>query len=423
MSTTFDAKVLVVVGVVIVAARLCGILARRLGQPPVIGEVVAGILLGPTVLGALPGGIEESLFSAELRPVLVALGTLGVVFYVFLVGLDLRIARAPAQQRAIVSVAAMSFAVPFVLGVGLGGALWSGHATATGDVVSFSLFVGTALAVTALPVLARIVEECGLTRHASGEVAMSAAVLQEPLIWLTLALSLVLSHASEAGKMVHTLLGTAAFAVGMLAIWWKLRRPRPSVAGAATVLEGSMSVTPAIGFVCASSAASAAAGLHPVIGALAAGAALPRQRSRVWRDSMWSSVEPITRYVLLPVFLVLPGLSVNLRDLPLGGAGWVALVLVVACAGKGVTGFASARWSGMDRHDALLVGALMNTRGLVELVVLNVGYAAGILDERLFGILLLAALFTTGATGPLVRFIQRRAPRQPSVASAAWGRE
>jgi len=409
MSSTFDARVLLSIAVVILAARLCGMLAERLRQPPVIGEVVAGILLGPTLLGALPGDLSATLFPEEVKPALVAVGTLGVVFYVFLVGLDLHISHASVQQRAIVSVTVASFAVPFLLGTGLGVVLHDDGVGAHGEALSFALFVGTAMSVTALPVLARIIEECRLVRHRSGEVAMSSAVLQEPLIWFALALCLFLSRADESGALARTLLGTTALAAGLFAIAWMLRHPRTRLATSGVLSRGS-GLTPALGFVCATSAASAAVGIHPVIGALAAGVALPRQRTHAWRETLRGHVDPMTRYVLLPVFLVLPGLSIDLGSLPLAGAWQVVLVFAIACVGKGATSYAAARWSRMERTDALLVGVLMNTRGLVELVVLNVGFAAGLISERVFAVLLLAALLTTTATGPLVERIQQRAP-------------
>jgi Kef-type K+ transport system membrane component KefB len=385
--------VLLDLAVILVAAAGGGWLAHRLGQPRVVGEMIAGILLGPTLWGH--GTLD--LFPLEARPALTSLSTLGVVLFMFLVGLELRHEHLDGHRKRLAAgVAAAGTALPFVLGVLSALLLYESSAPRGVDRLAFCLFVGTALSITAFPVLARILVERGLHDRPLGAVVMAAAAFDDVASWITLALALAVISSSGLGSLAGTVALTALVALaarwvhGVLARWDPDRAFGPmALPLAAAAVLGSALVTHVIG-------------LHEIFGAFIAGVVVPRGR---FADELRRRLEPAAA-LLLPVFFVVTGLRVELGAVGADGVWQFALILAAACVGKVVGAGLGGRATGLGARESLAVGVLMNARGLTELVVLNMGLEAGAIDRDLFSLLVLMAIVTTVATGPLLGAIR-----------------
>ncbi|MFJ8795272.1 cation:proton antiporter [Streptomyces sp. NPDC102462] len=392
------------VAVIVVASRLLGALARRCGQPAVVGQIVAGIALGPTLLGRLPGDLTGRLFPSEVLPFLTVLAQIAVVLFMFMVGYEMDPRQLRRGGRAAVTVALCAFLVPAGLGAGLAGAFPGVFAAVRPDGVdgrSFWLFMAVALSVTALPVLAAVVRERGLAGTPAGGVATAAAGLMDGVAWLVLAVALAGTGHTMGRPWPVTLLLIAVFVavvflvVRPLLAWWLER------SGALQANQRTLALALALGTAWVTSEL----GLHAVFGGLLAGIAMPR-RNGVPDADVLRPVEE-SAGLLLPLFFVTTGLSFNIGSLDGDGGALLALVLVVATLGKLLPGYAAARLSGLDRHGSALVAALVNTRGLTELIVLNVALEAGVISAELFTVLVLMALVTTFMTGPLISLVRR----------------
>jgi Kef-type K+ transport system membrane component KefB len=394
------------VAIVIGASSLLGAIARRCGQPTVVGQIVAGILLGPSLLGRLPGHLTTRLFTHAAVPYLSVISQLAVVIFMFTVGyeIDFRSLRGHGRGRAAPLVAAGALLIPLALGSGL--AVTARHAfTAIGephaDSRSFVLFMAVATSITALPVLASIVRERGLAGTTAGTIATAAAGIMDVTAWLVLAVALVGTSAATSRPWPVTVLLLAGFVVLMLVVvrpalrWW-IRRPGAML---------SNQVPLALLLAVASAWVTASLGLHPVFGAFLAGLTMPSRDDGPDADVL--RIMEQAGGLLLPLFFVVTGLTMNIGAL--NGEDVILLVVIVACAMLGKIGpaYGAARLSRLDRRQSAMVAALVNTRGLTELIALNVGLSAGIIHQRLFTILVLMALITTMATGPLISAIGR----------------
>lgn len=399
------------VALVIGVSSLLGAVARRCGQPTVIGQILAGILLGPSLLGRLPGHLTNRLFTHAAVPYISVIAQLAVVIFMFTVGYEIDFRPLRGRGRAAPLVAAGALLVPFALGSGV--AVADRHAflsigeSHTGR--SFVLFMGVAVSVTALPVLASIVRERGLAGTLAGTIATTAAGIMDVAAWLVLAVALVGTSAASSRPWFETVLLLAGFIVLMLAVirpalrWW-IRRP-------GTLLSNQIPL--ALVLAVASAWVTATLGLHPVFGAFLAGLTMPGREDAPDADVL--RVMEQAGGLLLPLFFVVTGLTMNIGAL--NGSDVVLLVIIVACAMLGKIGpaYGAARLSRLDRRQSATVAALVNTRGLTELIALNVGLSAGIIDQRLFTILVLMALITTMSTGPLISAIGRTGgEREPS---------
>jgi len=395
--------------VLAVARALRGVLGR-LRQPPVMGEVLAGLVLGASVLGALPGDPSAALFTPDALAVLTALGQVAVVAYLFTVGAELDPRALRREGPAVALVAVVSFLVPWGAGAALALALHPGVAGRP-PLVPFVLFLGTALAVTAFPVLARIVDARHLRGRPAGRIALGAAAGQELLVWPALAVAVALGSGDGRSPAAVLALGVAALAlvVGLA------RLAAPAVAARWPALAGPA----AIAGLAVSAGATGLAGLHLVVGAFLFGAALPPALRAGGLAALRRRPAAVISALGLPLFFALPALRVDVWALGAGGLGLLAVVLAVAVAAKLLSAAAAAAAAGSPRREALTVGALMNARGLVELVVLSVGLQAGLIDERLFAVMVLMALVTTLATGPLVDGIAVARRRRGGRATAA----
>jgi Kef-type K+ transport system membrane component KefB len=415
-------RVLVDVALVIVVARCLAVLLRRLGQPPVLAEILAGIALGPSLLGAIAPGLSGTLFPSEVTQTLAGIGTLGLVLFMFFVGLELDLAAARRQRRTVAGISAGSLAVPF--GCGLLLALWLHHTHGTVDgqdvpLLAFMLFIATAIAITAFPVLARILADHALTETRIGTIATSSAAIQDLTGWILLAVSLSVAEGRGGGHVVVVIAATAAVvAIVLGAVRPALRSvlgPRGSLVDNETAALATV-----LGLLAATAGATQLIGLHSAIGAFLFGVAFPRECLPAMLPSLRRSLWPLTMVVLLPIYFLGPGLSVDVGSI--GGSGFleVAVIIAVACAAKGVGTAGAARLVGNSRHDSATLGVLLNTRGLVELIVLSIGLSAAVLDQALYSEFVLMALFTTLLTGPLLRamgFPQALPSRSASSAS------
>lgn len=402
------ALVVLDIAVIVVVARLIGRACVRLGQPSVIGEILAGVALGPSLLGALPGDPTSFLFPAEVRPYLTVVASLGLVIYMFVVGLELNLDLVRGKERLAATISLSSVALPFGLGTGLAWWLHEQHDRAADgsriDLLPFALFIGASMSVTAFPVLARILAEHRLNRAATGALALACAAVDDVLAWIMLAVVLAVI---QAGDVTDLLLMTAE-SVGFVLVIFFVVAPR--LRGLVRVRQTEGRLTPdAFAVVMVgtfvSSFITEEIGIHAIFGAFLFGAAMPRRGAEQLTQEVLERVEPITVLLLLPVFFITTGLKVDVTGLGGHGVVELAVVLAVACTGKFVGAAVAARLGGVHTRRAAALGVLMNTRGLTELVILNIGYEVGVLDRDLFTILVLMALVTTVMTSPILRRI------------------
>jgi Kef-type K+ transport system membrane component KefB len=396
--------------VTLAATHGLGRMVRRIHQPPVVGELIAGLLLGPTLLGALPGDPSRVIFPSQVTSILTTVGQIGVILYIFLVGLDLNTLGIARRGRDVITISLASLLVPLALGALLGAQLYSSHRLAAGHEVAplaFVLFTGTAMAMTAFPVLARILRDTGLQRHAIGGLAISCAAIIDVLGWILLALALAVASSTGAKGLVLMVAEGAAFIVVLLVLirpfLARLIARQPTSHGSA---HWFLVVILAMMF--ASAAITDAIGLHPLFGALLFGAIYPRRRDPVSTMALDATLRPLTLWVILPFYFLVPGLHVNLREMLHGGLLQLALILAVACGGKLAGAVGATRARGYSWHDAAVMGTLMNTRGLIELVILSAGVSAHVLDAKLYGLMVVMALITTMTTGPSLRLLYGR---------------
>ncbi|MFJ9818693.1 cation:proton antiporter [Streptomyces sp. NPDC101151] len=395
------ATVLGDVALVVLVSWLFAGLAQRLGQPTVIGQILAGIALGPTLLGRLPGDPSGHLFPAEARPFLSVLAQIAVVLFMFVAGyeIDFRTFRA---GRTAVSVAAAALLTPMALGaavVSLCGGLFSAVDPGHAGRQSFAMFMAVAVSITALPVLAAIVRERGAAGTAAGTVSIAAAGFMDVAAWLVLAA--VLSDSGQPTRWswpvaLALLAAFVAFVLGLVrpALRWWLSRP-------ATVLSNPVPV--ALVFALGSAWVTESLGLHAVFGGFLAGLAMPRRDGAPNADVLRPMEQ--TSGLLLPLFFVTTGLSVDIGTLGADGFGLLGVLLLVAIAGKAAPAYGVARLRGLDTRQSALIAVMVNTRGLTELIALDVGRSAGLIGQDLYAVLVLMALVTTFMTGPLLQLI------------------
>jgi Kef-type K+ transport system membrane component KefB len=395
-------------------AKLAGLLLRRLGQPAVIGEMVAGIVLGPSLFGWLLPAAQGWLFPPDSIGALTGLSQIGVLVFMFAAGAEFDLSRVQGQRSLAFVVAHTGIVVPFLLGIGLAQLLYAHYAPAGVGFAGFAMFLGIALSVTAFPVLLRILSERGYTTRPVGVIAVACAAIADATAWLLLGAIVAIA---QAGSLVDVGL---SLAVGLAIAWLAMGVARPRLADVpvAADSEGRWMVGLLLAIL-VSALATEAIGLHALFGAFLAGMAV--SRNPALRRLVEGRIEPFATVLLLPLFFASTGLRTRL-DL-LQGSEWLLCLGIVAIATVGKMGgtVLAARFSGLGGRDALRLGALMNTRGLMELIVLALGLQLGLLDERLYAILVLVAIVTTVMTGPLLTLIDssearaaRRAALQPA---------
>ncbi|MBA3252610.1 MAG: cation:proton antiporter [Geodermatophilaceae bacterium] len=401
------AFVLLDIAVIMIAARLFGRAARAIRQPAVVGEIVAGIALGPSLLGALPGELDETLFPPDVRPYLYILAQLGLILFMFIVGLELDVALIRGRERVAGAISLSSVVLPFALGFGLTLILHPLHDEVDGQPVSLlalGLFVGVAMSITAFPVLARILGDRGMHRTPAGVLALACAAFDDILAWTLLAFVVAVAKGGSPFEVVQIVGLTAVFAAAMfLGVKPLLRRLVKWHESAGRLTPDVLAVV-LIG-VLLSSYATDKIGIHSIFGAFIFGAIMPREGAAALTRDILERLEQVSVLLLLPVFFVIAGLGTNVGGLGFGGIWQLGLVLLVAIGGKFVGAFAGARALGVPTRQASVIGVLMNTRGLTELVILQIGRDLGVLDGELFTMLVVMALVTTAMTEPLLRLV------------------
>jgi Kef-type K+ transport system membrane component KefB len=424
---------LVQIGVVLVAARVVGLLFRYLKQPQVVGEMVAGILLGPSLLGWAAPAISAQLFPPASLGFLNSLSQVGLLIFMFLVGVELdpRVLRDKSHTALVTSHA--SIVAPFFLGALLALFLYPRLSHDGVTFTGFALFMGAAMSVTAFPVLARILRERGLLKTRVGAVAIACAAVDDVTAWCILAgVVAVVRSGGGATSLWVTVGGSAAFvAVMVLGIRPVLARVEGTFHRRGKLTQDLLGVILLLGL--ASAWVTEYVGIHALFGAFLAGAIMPKGEHFV--HALTEKLEDVTVVLLLPLFFAFTGLrtAFGLVD----GAemwGYAALIILVAVAGKWGGSTLAARFSGMSWREAGAVGVLMNTRGLMELVILNIGLDIGVISPALFAMMVLMALVTTFMTSPLLEWIyparlirengdltQRHRDAEKSFASAPVG--
>ena len=402
-------QLLAALAVIVPAIGVAGAASRRLGQPAVVGELIGGLLLGPSLLGWLAPQLAAVLLPPSIHGLLALLGSLGVVLYMFLVGLELDVQELRRSARTTVLVSQAGMVIPLLLGVLLGIWLFGAYAPPGPSRLVFALFLGVSLSVTAFPVLARILTDRGMQRTSLGITALSAAAVQDAMAWCLLAVVVGLAQSAAGGGLL-TIALTAGFVLALVA--WVRPAARRLLTGVRHRRAVALASVALLGGLAVSAATTEAIGVHAVFGAFLFGVVIPHEGPVA--AALRHRIHGLALMVLLPVFFVSLGTRIDL--LAIGGpASWsvLAAILLAACAGKIGGTMIGARLTGLGWRDAATLGALMNTRGLVELIVLDVGLRLGILSPPLFAMLVVTALVTTFMTGPLLRLFR------PPVAAPA----
>ncbi|MFE1291393.1 cation:proton antiporter [Streptomyces sp. NPDC058751] len=391
------------IAVVILLGLVLGRLFGRIRQPAVIGEITAGIALGPSVLGQLPGDLTQRLFPSDIRPLLNGVSQVALVLFMFVVGWEFekRLVRPHAGLAAGVSLS--SIAVAFGLGVALAVYLHPQHSTVAGHHVSFAtfaVFLGTAMSVTAFPVLARILNDNKLLDTRVGSLALASAAIDDVLAWCLLAyVSAMVSADGDYAKLVRVAGFGLLFTAGMLlvvrplldALVWRW---------AAAERWGQLLAVLAAGAL-VSAWLTSWIGVHAIFGAFLFGFITPREPAALLTSHVRKPLDDMN-LVLLPVFFVVTGLNVDLGALTAEDTVAMLLIIAVACVGKLLGAIVPARLAGLGWRESKDLGLLMNTRGLTELVILNAAMTLGVLDVRMFTMMVVMALVTTAMAGPLL---------------------
>lgn len=401
------ADVLIDIAIIVVVARLVGLLFRKLRQPAVVGEIIAGIALGPSLLGAFPGNLPTHLFPMAARPSLQVLADIGIVLFMFIVGLEADLDLIKGRVRLAVSVSLSSIVVPFGLGLGAAVLLHHTYGTVGNQTVKFwpfALFIGASMSITAFPVLARILSERGMHRTTLGTLALACAAVDDVAAWSLLAVVVAVVEASGLLDLPRILMSGALFVGLMIGV------VRPLLVKLAARYSDKPRLPPEVlAFVLAGLLTSAWAtdriGIHAIFGAFVFGAIMPKKTAAALVQEVIERIESITVLLLLPIFFIVTGLNVNVRELGLTGLGDMMVILAAAIVGKFIGATLAARAQGVPSRRAMALGTLMNTRGLTELVILNIGLSLGVLDEQLFTLLVVMAVVTTVMTEPLLRLV------------------
>jgi Kef-type K+ transport system membrane component KefB len=386
--------------VILSLARLCGALMTRLGQPAVIGEILAGIVLGPTVLGWIVPGTMQALFPEALRPPLELLSQLGLIVFMFVVGLELDREGLPQRFAGVLTISLSGIAAPMLMGLLLAaGGLYRVNGLPQTPFPAFALSVAVAMAITAFSVLARILADRQLLRTPLGSLALACASIDDVCAWALLAVAIALHRHGSLLEALPSLLGVVGFAAAMALV---MPRLGPGLLGRFRHrgLDGTL-LTLILVPVLLSAMVTEALGIDVIFGGFLFGALLPGDRA--FREALRLRCGDFASLVLLPIFFALSGLNTDLRLLLGPMALLVPLVIALAMLGKFSGVYAAARLNGVAARSAWNLAWLMNTRGLTELIVLNIGLRLGIISPLVFALFVVMALVTTVSTGLLLR--------------------
>lgn len=391
--------------IIIIASRLTGIAVKRIGQPVVMGEIIAGIALGPSLFGHFFPEASDIIFPASSLGNLQMLSQVGLILFMFVIGmeLDLNIIRNKVRSALVISYA--SILIPFGMGMGLAWLLADDFLPAGVPLYAFALFTGIAMSITAFPVLARVIRERGISNTRMGIIAITAAALNDVMGWCLLAFVIAMVRADGLHTPLYTLGGTILYIAAMLFIVRPfLKRLAERKVNLTIIRQSTMAIIFIV--LLLSSLCCELLGIHALFGAFMTGIVMPLQWN--FRKLIIDKIEDVALVLLLPLFFVLTGLRteiglVNTPEL------WTICLLItlVAIAGKLGGSYIAARYTGENNHDSLGIGILMNTRGLMELIILNIGYDLGILSPQVFTMMVIMALATTLMTNPLLNLTDR----------------
>lgn len=430
MTRSADEILLFVLGgivVIVATGRLVGWVFARAGQPAVVGEIVGGLLLGPSALGLLPGDPSAWLFPSDIQPYLQVIATLGLIIFMFVIGLELDPRVIAGERRAAISVSLAGVSVPFLLGALTAILVHPSHDVALPlgateevavDRLAFALFCGLAISGSAFAILARILDERNLFRTRIGSVLLASTVVDDVTVWMLASVVLTIAAAGSAVSVPITLGGLALF----VAVLFVVVRPLLG-----RLLGRSTNLTPA-GFAVLLIGLFGAAlyttwlGISPILGAFFFGAAVPRQGLTGHFAEINVRLESLSVLVLLPVFFAVTGLGVDLSTIGLDGLALLVLFVAVATTGKLIGGLIGCRLNGIRGRRAAAVGVLMNTRGLSELALITIGRSLGVFDTTMFTVLVCTAISTTLVSGPLLRFVYPKAMIDADIAAGERSR-
>jgi len=391
------------IGIVLVAARLCGVVFRWIRQPQVVGEMAAGILLGPSLLGWAAPDLSASLFPPESLTHLNTLSQVGLVLFMFLVGLELDPKLLRGRTHSSIAISHTSIIVPFALGAGAAWWLYDSYSPPSVPFVSFLLFLGAAMSVTAFPVLARILSERHLLTSRVGAITVACAAVDDVTAWCILAFVVAVARAQGIVPAVWTTGLALAFIFAMLFV------ARPFLGRLTSRVASREGLTPTVVaitllFLLLSSTVTELIGIHALFGAFMFGAILPKDGKLA--EALADKIETVAVVLLLPLFFAYSGLrtEIGLVSQP---KEWLVtgIVILLATAGKFGGSALAARFTGLRWREASAIGILMNTRGLMELIVLNLGLDLGVISPTVFTMLVIMALATTFATTPILRWV------------------
>ena len=396
---------LIQIVVIVFISKLLASLVRRIGQPMVVGEVIAGILLGPSVLGLFLPAVSQFIFQPASLPNLNFLSQLGLILFMFIIGLELDVQLLKHKAHTAVVVSHASIIIPFAMGVSLAYFLYAKFAPPHISFLAFGLFMGIAMSITAFPVLARILHERGLTKTALGSLAITCAAADDVTAWCILAAVIAVVQAGNAISALFTVLISFVYVIAML----KLVRPwleRVETKYPSTENLNRTFAVVAFVVLFLSALTTEVIGIHALFGAFLAGASMPAHAQ--FRKLLASRIEDVSLVILLPLFFAFTGLKTQIGLLN-DSTTWLVcgLIILVAVAGKFGGSSLAARFTGQSWSDSFALGALMNTRGLMELIVLNLGYDLGVLSPTIFTMMVLMALVTTFMTAPALYWIER----------------
>ncbi len=396
---------------IVLATRVCGVLMRKAGQPAAIGEMLAGILLGPSLVGWLWPDFFQLVFPPASLGTLRMLSQIGVCLFMFVIGMELDVSQLKQQARTAVLVSQVGILFPYLLGVLSALWLFAGQAAPGTAFLPFALFIGISLSLTAFPVLARILEERGLTRTALGTTALACAATNDVAAWTLLACVVAIV---KAGGLAPAFLSMALVLLFVAVMLFVVKRRLPRWLGRAALDSGGPGkgiMAGVVVFLFACAFVTDVIGIHALFGSFLAGIVMPSQGE--FRNALRVRLEHFSSVFLLPLFFAFTGLRTQIGLLE-GPAGWLLCLALIAVATAGKLGgtMIASRVTGINWIDSFALGALMNTRGLVELIALNIGYDLGILSPGIFTMLVLMALATTAMTGPLLSLSEFLRARQ-----------
>ncbi|GAA3960729.1 cation:proton antiporter [Mucilaginibacter dorajii] len=404
------ATLLAQIAVIIIAGNMAGWVCKKLGQPRVIGEIFAGIALGPSLVGRFLPAFSHTIFPVASLGSLQFLSQIGLIIFMFVIGMELDLRAIKNKSKDAIVISHASIVVPFTLGLGLAYYIYRSLAPAGIPFFSFGLFMGISMSITAFPVLARICQERGINKTRLGALVITCAAADDITAWCLLTIVIAVVKAGSVMSFVYTVLMAVTYVILML----KAVKPLLKKVYTHHIKPGYLGIPVSLFFLTLiiSAYATEAIGIHALFGAFMAGIVMPDNIT--FRSVFIERIKDVALFLLLPLFFVFTGLRTQiglLNNIYLWGT--CGLVILVAITGKFVGSASAAKFIGQSWKNSLSIGALMNTRGLVELIVLNIGYDLGVLNKEVFAMLVIMALVTTIMTVPILNLLDKAFGKTP----------